>query len=101
MPSVYPKATAAVTDGSAAVTSGGTSEEVFPANARRLWLFIQNLSDTDMYVRFGTHASASFGSIKLPGNNTTPLNLDGTFIPMESVHLFCATTNKQFTALEG
>lgn len=100
MPSVSPKTTAAVTtvEGS---TANNASQEALPANGKRVYLLIQNLSNADLYVRFGAEAEASAGSLKLPANSTVPLEWSGSFVPSQSVNVFCATSSKAYTVLEG
>src|SRR5688572_17887709 len=55
----------ALTDGSANITAGGVSEEVFAANVARRYLLVQNVSDTDMWVNIGAAAVAGQPSVLL------------------------------------
>jgi hypothetical protein len=102
MPSTNPKFAGIPNDASGTITAGGASQQVLPANGNRQWLFIQNVdaaAGADLWVRFGAAASAGAGSIRLaPG---VMLNLDGSYVPTESVQVFGATTSKPFTVLEG
>jgi len=46
-------------DKSAAITAGGTSEEADAANPGRRGFYVQNISDTVMYLNFGAAAAAA------------------------------------------
>lgn len=93
-----PSAGVSYVDGSGTITTGAASQVVFAANAARLYLFLLNLSDTDMWVNFGVAAVASQPSIKLAANG-------GFFEPLvvagQSVTIICATTGKAFVAKQG
>lgn len=86
------------TDGSGTITNPAASQQVFAANASRKYLFILNLSDTDMWINFGTAAVASQPSIKLVANG-------GFFAPRvvsdESVNIICASAGKAFVAKQA
>lgn len=90
-------------DGSADITLGGTAEDVFARNDGRQYLLIQNHSDTDMWVNFGTDAVADQPSIKVYANGgSLEFGAGHTgVVPTARVSIICATTGKPFTAKEG
>lgn len=90
-------------DGSGTVTLGGTSQQVFTANAGRQYLLIQNHSDTDLWVNFGTAAVADQPSIKVYANGgTVEFGAGHTgVVPTATVNVIGATTGKSFTAKQG
>ena len=71
------------------------SQQVFAAAATRVYLFLLNLSDTDMWINFGTAAVASQPSIKLVANGGY---FEPLVAPNQSINIFCATTGKAFVA---
>ena len=88
-------ASAAYTDGSGTIAAGGVSQQIFAAAATRVYLFILNLSDTDMWINFGTAAVATQPSIRLAPNGGY---FEPSVAPNQSIHIFCATTGKAFVA---
>ena len=90
---------AVIEAGTQAITLGGTSQEIFPANATRKYLFIQNLSDENLFVRFGNVATAGSGSIKIKPD--LAFIMECNFISNQSVNIISATTGKIFTALQS
>lgn len=90
----------ALTDRSGTITTGGSSQQLAAANASRSYLFIQNVSTGDLWVRFGAAAAASQPSIKLAAGASLVAKGDG-FIPTESVNIVGATTAQAFSAKEA
>lgn len=90
----------ALTDGSGTITTGGTSQQVFAANASRRYLLIQNVSDTDAWVNFGTAAVANQPSLLLRANGGS-IVFEGSFVPTGTVNIRGATTGKAYTAKEA
>lgn len=89
-----------LTDGSGDITTGGTSEQVFASNADRCLLTVQNVSDADMWVDFGTAAVADQPSLFLPAGGAA-LCFESGVVPTESVNIICSTTGKPYTAKEA
>lgn len=87
-------------NGSGTIASGGTAQQVFAACESRTYLLVQNLSDTVMYLDFGTDAAAAAGSILLAANGGS-YECPADFCPTQRVSIFCATTGKAFTAKEA
>lgn len=88
-----------ITDRSGTITSGGTAQQLMASNANRSYLFIQNISDIDLWFNFTTTAVAAQPSIRLvPGASFV---LEGTFVSTELISIFGATTSKAFTAKEA
>lgn len=89
----------ALADGSGTITTGGTSQTVFAANASRSFLLIQNVSAEPLWVNFGAAANEDQPSVKLPIDEK--LMFDGRFVPTESVDIVGATTGSSFTAKQA
>lgn len=93
-----PAAVASYTDGSGTIAVAATSQQVFAANSARKYFFFLNLSDTDMWINFGTPAVASQPSIKIPANG-------GYFEPLvvsdDAVNVICGSNTKAFTAKQA
>lgn len=85
------------------VTSGGTSQELFPANADRTGLIIQNNSDGDLWIDFGVAAALAPPSLRLIGGGLGLLQFpDGTGrLPLGQVNIIGATTAQAFSAKEA
>lgn len=81
-------------DRSGSITTGGTAQDVAPANAARQGLTIQNTSDTPMRVtENGADATSATGYLLAAG---AALNVSTN----KRVSIFCATTGKSFAATE-
>ncbi|MDO8614615.1 MAG: hypothetical protein Q7T33_02625 [Dehalococcoidia bacterium] len=87
------------TDRSSTITTGGTSQQVMAANSSRKYLFFQNVSDTDMWINFGTAAVATQPSIYV--KTLTGYVLEGSFVDTQALNVLCATTGKAYTAKEA
>jgi hypothetical protein len=84
-------------DGSGTISSAGTSEQVFASNPDRNTLFFQNLSDTDMYLDFGSAAVQGQPSILVPANGG---NYSGPSFTDE-VQVICPSAGKEYTAKQA
>lgn len=87
----------AASDGSGTIANGGTPQTLFGGVIPTNGYFIQNNSDTDMYINDVGAASSSGASIKLAatgGSWTTPTG----YKPPGLVSIFCATSTKAFAA---
>lgn len=94
----------ALNDYSGSITAGATAQQLIAANSARRYLIIQNISDTAMWVNFGTTAVGDQPSIKLPadsGSGGGSLVFEGSFVPSGLVSLMCATTGKKFVCKEA
>ncbi len=87
-----------LTDHSGTLTTGGTSQQLMPANTERSYFMFQNHSDIDMWLVPGDGpAVAGQPSIKVgAGMAYTP-----AFIDRREWHVIGATTGKAFTCKEG
>jgi hypothetical protein len=85
------------------ITSGGTSQEVFAANASRKALLIINISSEVLWVAFGGAATADTPSIPLQPNNAGILDFPnpGGGIVTQQVQIIGATTGSKFVALQS
>lgn len=90
-------ATGPVIDGSAALTTGNTSEVARAKNPDRKWLYIGAVDD-DFWVDFDKAAVKDIPSIKVA--NGTALVFT-TWIPQGAVNIIGATTGKKYIVKEG
>lgn len=78
------------------VTTDGTNE-ILSARGNRRLLILQNVSDTDVWVRFdGGTAAAAAPSIKLATSGSQILEFKGVFIPsgaITAIHEGAGTKN--------
>lgn len=77
------------------ITAGGTSQ-VADAAKSRSYVFIQNTSDTAMYLNFG--AAATTGHILLAPNGGSWQNHQSS-CPVNSINILCATTGKTYAMI--
>jgi hypothetical protein len=89
-----------VTDGSGAIASGSTSEQVFSANPTRSYLEFQNISDTDMFINIGADATENDDSFQVFANGGSIRFANG-FVPTEAINVICASSGKKFVAKQG
>lgn len=80
-----------------AITTGGTSQTVFAANAARRSFIFQNISDSAMWLNFSAAAAADAPSIYVAAG----AYFEPFVAPTTSISVFCATTGKKFTAKEA
>jgi hypothetical protein len=90
----------AVVDGSSTITLGGTSQQVFPANASRKYLLIQNQSSGSLYINFTSNAATTGNSVLIAANGGY-VEYSGNFIPTEKITIIGATTSQAFLAKQG
>lgn len=95
-----------ITDGSGAVTTGGTSQQVFAADSSRAYLFVQNPSATtsgvaaeSCFVNIGAAASSAGASYELANLGT--LVFENLAIPTQAINITCPTTGHKFVAKSG
>lgn len=86
------------TDRSGVIALGGTSQTAMPANPERVYLFFQNISDTDMWISFGASAVMDSPSILIPSGQSFPLN---GFVSTELMSVICLTTAKRYVLKEA
>jgi hypothetical protein len=89
----------AANDRSGSITAGGTAQTIAAANGSRSFLFVQNISDTTMWLDFGVDAVADEPSIRLVAGAS--FSADGRDVPTGAASIICATTGKKFSAREG
>lgn len=92
-------AQAAFVDRSGTITTGGTSQQLSPANPGRRYFSVENLSSTaTLYINFTSAATAASGSIAiLPYGTWT---MESSSITNEQINIISATTSAPFTAKE-
>lgn len=86
-------------------TSGtiNTSTQVAAANSSRRYFLFQNVSDTDMWINFGTAATTDQPSIKVPTGAVwgNPFVLEAGFVSTEAVNVICSAASKKYTCKEA
>lgn len=86
-------------NGSGSIAVANTSQQIFNSLSSRVYLLIQNISDTDMYINFGSVANIGAGSIKLVPNGSYELiKTAGGFMNTEAINIICSVAGKEFTA---
>lgn len=88
-----------LTDGSGTITTGGTSQQIFAANAARKYLLVVNVSVLDLWINFGVAAVQTQPSIKIVPNGS--FVMEGFFVSTETVNIIGATTGTIFTAKQA
>ena len=89
-------------DGSGAIATGGTSQQVFARNVGRQYLLIQNISDETMWVNFGIAAVQDQPSIRIVSGAALEFSSAGTgVVPTATVNIISATTGKKYVAKEA
>jgi len=88
----------ALTDRSGTITTGGAAQTVVARRSGRKFFLFQNISDTDMWINFGTTAVADSPSIKIVAGGA--YEFPSHFCSTQSVSVICATTGKKFTCKE-
>ena len=91
--------TGLVTNYSGVTTLANTSQVVIPSSTTRFYILIQNVSDTDMWVDFGTPATVDNSSILItPGGHLEVSIEAGGFMPTQDITLISTEANKRFIA---
>jgi hypothetical protein len=88
-----------LTNCSGTITSGGTSQQVAAANPTRRYLLFENVSNADLWVRFGAAAVQNQPSYRLFSGGS--LVMESGFVSTQSVNVIGATTGQAFTCNEG
>lgn len=89
-----------LTDRSGTITTGGTAQQLAPANASRHYLLVVNDSATEtMWINFTTTAVTSEPSIPILANGS--FVMESSFVSTEAVSIIAATTGHPWTAKEG
>lgn len=87
-------------DHSGSITLGATAQTIATQNSGRQFLLFQNISDTTMWLNFGTTAVSDQPSIRIDAGVSIILDADGV-VPTGLVSLMCATTGKKFVCKEA
>lgn len=86
------------TDRSGTIAAANTAQDVCAENMKRYGFFFQNVSDTDMWLNFGSNATADQPSIKVIAGALWEAPLNG--VPVARVSVICSVLGKKFTAKE-
>lgn len=84
-------------DRSGTIATAGTSQQVAAANAARNYLMFQNVSTGDLWLNFGTAATAASPSIRVQANQQLVWD---TFVPVGAVFVLGGTAGAGYTAKE-
>ncbi len=88
-----------VTDRSGTIATGGTQQNVMPANAKRAYLFIQNVSSGDLWIDLTVPAVSASPSIRLPAGAV--YSCESGFIPTDAINIIGATLGQAYSAKEA
>jgi len=86
------------TTSSTANTSAAAPSPLNATNNDRRYLFIQNISDTDMYVNFGAAATTDDLLISKNGGGIV---FESGFVPTDSVNVICSAASKKYFILSA
>lgn len=86
-------------DNSGTIVSGGVSQLASPAHSDRKYFLFENVSGEDMWINFGTPATASQPSIKVVPNGS--YTMESTAVFTDAVYVVSATTGSQYTIKEA
>jgi hypothetical protein len=90
------------TDYSGTITTGGTAQELVTGNLGRMYLFIQNVSSSDLWINFGSvDAEPDSPSIKIQPDLAIVWESGLGFVPSSNITIYGATTGQAFTVKEG
>jgi hypothetical protein len=93
---------ATYTDRSGTITAGGTAQQIMAVNANRKGFYIQNVSNSNLYISATGTASnvvtAGSGSLLIPPNALYESPFYG--IPTNLISIFGATTGQAYVARE-
>jgi len=87
-----------IVNGVSVAGSQSATQAALPARPTRQYLLIQNQSDTQMTVGFGSAGTAD--SLRLPANNGGVVFGD-SFVPLTDIRIFCTAANKAYYILEA
>jgi hypothetical protein len=74
------------------VTTDGTNE-ILAARSNRRFLYIQNVSDEDVWLRFdGNTAAAAAPAVKLATSGSESIQFSGVFVPTGSIKAIHGST---------
>ena len=86
------------TNRSGTITAGAIAQDVAAENIGRRGFFLQNLSNENMWLNFGSDAVADQPSIRIAPDGV--FSMEGSVIGNERISLIAATTGSKFTAKE-
>lgn len=88
-------------DLSGTITSGGDAQDIAGFNPARRSIYIQNISDTPMWVAFGVDATEASPSIYIPDGEDLTLGEGYRELIVRRISVIGATTGKAFTAFDS
>lgn len=85
-------------DHSGSIAAANVAQTLAPAVTDRRGFFIQNVSDTTMWIRVGGTAAANQPSIQIPAGALYEFPVGG--VRTGAISIFCTVISKAFTAGE-
>lgn len=92
---------AAINDASGSTLTANVSQQVLGTASMRRYIFFQNISDTDMYIKLGntgTIAVGGAGTILIPANGGSFV-MEGSFVSNGYLFVICSAANKNYTCM--
>jgi hypothetical protein len=90
--------TGSVVNRSGTIASGAVSQKLADANPNRQYLFIQNISSTEMYVGVGFIPTVGTGLFLHKDGGTLVWD---KFVPTNQINIICNSNGTAFAAIEG
>jgi len=81
------------------ITATGASQTAAVANTSRQYLFMQNISNGEIWFNFTTAATTDTPSIKLPKDSS--FTMEGLFVSTEALNVIRNTGNGKLVVKEG
>ncbi len=88
-----------LTDRSGQIGVGSVAQSVMDANVNRKYMFIENVSDADLWINFNTDANEDQPSLKIVASGS--FVMESTFISTDSVSIIGAMVSQSYTAKEA
>lgn len=82
-------------DHSGTIATANVSQQVMPADQDRMYLFLQNNGDDDLWVNYSIAAVIGQPSIRVPGGSE--LVEEGNFVSTEPVFVISAVAGTPYT----
>lgn len=99
MPDILAFSSGTLRDQSGSIATGGTAQQLMPANGRRRGFSVYNLSSADLWINeLGAAAVAGQPSLKITAGTYYETPASG--VGVQAVSILGATAGQQFTARE-
>lgn len=89
-------------DRSGTVTTGGTQQTLAAANPGRIYLLVQNIGSSALWVNWTAVATQAAGSVQIAPGGSAEWSAGGTgFVPRGAISVIGPTTGQAWTAKEA